>query len=247
MLELSFIVVLLILLVTSRLAGEIMERFGQPPMVGEILVGIILGPSVLMVIDPDIEWLKILANIGLFFMVFLAGVEMRFKHVRENYRSAVIIALSSFILSFGSGFLLGTAFQWGITASLITGLVFSLSALPIAVRIFMDFNKLDTRVGRLTIVSAVIDDILAMIFLSIVISMAKQASTGKPASFASIAYSIAVVFVFILIIYMIERILAMKFGKPSLYIKHYIRKFRSKEAQFTGTCIASERQPQCLI
>lgn len=232
MMELSFLVVILILLITSRLAGELLERAGQPAMVGEVLVGIILGPSVLMVISPEMEWLEVLVNLGLFFLVFLAGIEMSFANIRQHHKPAISIAITSFTFSFSCGVMLGYIFKYDLMTSVIIGLVFSLSALPVAIRIFLDMGQLESRVGRLTIISAVIDDILAMIFLSLVISLAKYDGSETTASVIDIIITICIVFVFITIIYLTDRLLAVRFGLPSMYIKHYIRKLRSREAQF---------------
>ena len=101
--QMPLILMLLLLLLASRVGGEIMERLGQLAMIGEIVAGIVLGPSVLGIIKPSPE-LKILSDLGVFLLVMLAGMEMQFKDIRESFRGrGTLIAICGFFMPFAVG------------------------------------------------------------------------------------------------------------------------------------------------
>jgi Kef-type K+ transport system membrane component KefB len=89
-LELSLFTNLLLLLVFSRIFGEILERFNQPAMIGEILAGIILGPSILNIIHRT-EEIRIISELGIFFFVIQAGVEINIDEILNSLRGKNII------------------------------------------------------------------------------------------------------------------------------------------------------------
>jgi len=107
----EIIIPVLIILVFAKIFGEIFVRMKQPPLIGELMAGIILGPSILDIISPDMQGLDILAELGIFFLVFFAGMHMMFDHLRENFRTSIFVALM------GTGF----AIVSGIS---IVGLIF---------------------------------------------------------------------------------------------------------------------------
>lgn len=143
-LELSLFTNLLLLLVFSRIFGEILERFNQPAMIGEILAGIILGPSILNIIHRT-EEIRIISELGIFFFVILAGVEINIDEILNSLRGKnIIMPIISFIIPFVCGFGVGILFNLDITASFFLGLGISITALPVSVRILMDLGKLNT-------------------------------------------------------------------------------------------------------
>lgn len=95
-LELPFFVNILILLVVARVFGEIMERFNQPAMIGEILAGVVLGPTLLNFIHRT-EDIKVISELGVFLLVILAGLEINLDDVLKSLRGKnIIISLSAF-------------------------------------------------------------------------------------------------------------------------------------------------------
>ena len=98
-LELPFFVNILILLVVARLFGEIMERFNQPAMIGEILAGVVLGPTLLNFIHRT-EDIKVISELGVFLLVILAGLEINLDDVLKSLRGKnIIISLSAFFFT----------------------------------------------------------------------------------------------------------------------------------------------------
>lgn len=170
-LELPFFAQLLILLVLARFFGEIMERFKQPALIGEILAGIILGPTILNFIHRTDE-LKVISELGVFLLIIIAGLEINFDGIIRSLKGRnIIISLSAFFIPFFVGFFLGNVFELDIMATIFVGLCIAITALPVSIRILMDFGKLNTPLGQKIISIAIFDDILALSILGIILDL----------------------------------------------------------------------------
>lgn len=170
-LELPFFAQLLILLVLARFFGEIMERFKQPALIGEILAGIILGPTILNFIHRTDE-LKVISELGVFLLIIIAGLEINFDGIIRSLKGRnIIISLSAFFIPFFAGFFLGNVFELDIMATIFVGLCIAITALPVSIRILMDFGKLNTPLGQKIISIAIFDDILALSILGIILDL----------------------------------------------------------------------------
>ena len=170
-LELPFFAQLLILLVLARFFGEIMERFKQPALLGEIMAGIILGPTILNFIHRTDE-LKVISELGVFLLIIIAGLEINFDGIIRSLKGRnIIISLSAFFIPFSAGFFLGQLFQLDIMATIFVGLCIAITALPVSIRILMDFGKLNTPLGQKIISIAIFDDILALSILGIILDL----------------------------------------------------------------------------
>ena len=108
--ELPFFTNLLILLVVAKIFGEIFERLKQPAMIGEILAGIIIGPSILNVVHRT-EDIKVISDLGIFLLVIIAGLEINFDDILKSLKGRnIIISLFAFFIPIFSGFLTGYFF-----------------------------------------------------------------------------------------------------------------------------------------
>ncbi|MCX7811766.1 MAG: cation:proton antiporter [Leptospiraceae bacterium] len=234
-LELSLFTNLLLLLVFSRIFGEILERFNQPAMIGEILAGIILGPSILNIIHRT-EEIRIISELGIFFFVILAGVEINIDEILNSLRGKnIIMPVISFILPFVCGFGVGILFNLDITATFFLGLCISITALPVSVRILMDLGKLNTELGQKIISVAIFNDVLALMFFGMFWNNKNATLTIK--SFLKVVFlSFLKLFAFIFIL-TIAYILVKKMVQKGNYIKVYLDKIVSilkiKEPLFT--------------
>ena len=139
---------ILVLLVLSRLFGELIARLGQPAIVGEILAGIVLGPAVLGVIKPT-EALSGISELSVFLIVLSAGLEMEFEDVVKAFRGrGLIVAATGFFIPFFCGLLLGLLFGMDSMRTVFVGLCISITALPVAIRILESFEILGTPIAR---------------------------------------------------------------------------------------------------
>ena len=169
--ELPFFTNLLILLVAARLLGEIFERFKQPSMIGEIIAGIILGPSLLNIIHRT-EDIQVISDLGVFLLVILAGLEINIENIIKSFKGKnLIILILGFIIPLASGILVGYFFGLQIMTIMFVGLCIAITALPVSVRILMDLGKLNTKIGQTIISNAIFDDILSLSVLGVLLNL----------------------------------------------------------------------------
>jgi Kef-type K+ transport system membrane component KefB len=170
--------ILLILLFVSRTFGAVAHGLGQPTLVGELIAGIAIGLALhatgFDLLEGgalvDNEVFTVLTDLGIFFLMLLAGLELRPDELREASVSAVAIAVVGMVLPLAAGFALG---WWMLpesdlhfAQSLFLGTALAVTAVPVAARVLIDLGRLDTPVGRAIISAAVIDDVLSLILLA---------------------------------------------------------------------------------
>jgi Kef-type K+ transport system membrane component KefB len=189
---LNFLIIVSIILISARLLGEVFRFFKQPVVVGEILAGIIIGPSLLGSAFPEL-FKEIftsqpraygafdgLANVGVILLMFIAGAEVDLKQIRKEGKAAASISLMGLILPFALGFLCIWFFHDYIFAvpatdrlipALFFGTALSITALAVIVKVLIDLDIIRTKVGGLVLTAAMIDDFLGWILFSIIIQM----------------------------------------------------------------------------
>ncbi|MEZ6126721.1 MAG: cation:proton antiporter [Planctomycetaceae bacterium] len=182
---LRVLIQLVVIIALSRLGAVLFRRLGHCEVVGEITFGLLIGPSVLGRLFPEIlqnlfpvETLPILrsiSEIGLIFLMFLIGIEFDFSHLKGVGRTAVSVAAAGCLLPLSLGILTALAIHPRIAAdfdrtgfTLIVAVALSITAIPILGRIMTDFHMHQTPVGTLTITAAAIDDVLGWILLGTV-------------------------------------------------------------------------------
>lgn len=194
-LTLMFLQIAIILLL-SRLVGLGMKRLGQPQVIGEILTGIALGPSLLGFFFPQIQHalfpeesvdlLKSLSSIGLVLFMFLVGLELDMGQIRKMYHKAISISLGGILfplaLGVGAGALLLNSpdffpvSQNPLVSVAFLGVAMSVTAFPVLARILSEFRMTRSRLGALALASAAIDDLLAWMLLAVVMILSKGTS-----------------------------------------------------------------------
>jgi len=202
---LNFLIIVSVILISSRLLGEVFRKFKQPVVVGEILAGIIIGPSLLGSVFPDLFKQVFLsqpraygafdglANVGVIMLMFIAGTEVDLKQIRKQGKQAASISLMGLLFPFALGFFCIWFFHDYIFAvpetnrlipALFFGTALSITALSVIVKVLMDLNIIRTKVGGLVLTAAMIDDFLGWILFSIIIQMMN--AKASDASFSSI-------------------------------------------------------------
>jgi Kef-type K+ transport system membrane component KefB len=169
--ELPFFTNLLILLVSSRFLGELFERMKQPSMIGEIIAGIILGPSLLNLIHRT-EDIKVISELGIFLLVIIAGLEINIDDILKSLRGrSIIISIMAFFLPVLSGIAVGYFFGEDILTTIFIGLCVAITALPVSIRILMDLGKINSEAGQKIISVAIFDDVLALTILGVLLNI----------------------------------------------------------------------------
>jgi Kef-type K+ transport system membrane component KefB len=170
-LHLPFFANLLLLLVLAKVFGEIMERLRQPALLGEILAGILLGPSVLNIMVRSDE-IKVISELGVFLLVIIAGLEINIQEMVKSQKGKnIVISILAFILPATSGFFVGNLFGLPTVTCFFIGLCVAITALPVSVRILMDLGRLKSDVGQRMISVAIFDDVLALTLLGVLLDL----------------------------------------------------------------------------
>ncbi len=127
----------------------------QPPLVGELLAGLIIGPSMLALVLPNPD-LQVLSNLAVFFLMFLAGLQMDAREIRRAGKSALVISIIAFFIPLMSGMFTSLLFGLTTIQSLFMGLLLSITAVPVSAMVLMQFGILNSRLGNTVITAAVV-------------------------------------------------------------------------------------------
>jgi len=186
-----------IMLLSARLLGELARRFHQPMVLGEIIAGVLLGPSVLGMISPGIYQglfpidgdnsvvLEGLISVSVVLLLFIAGMEVELDLVWQQGKKALFTSLFALIVPLAIGFSVSywvpSLFNLGagddkLVFSLFIGTTLAITALPVIARVLMDLNIFKTKMGMVIIASAMINDILGWIIFTIILSMMGEES-----------------------------------------------------------------------
>ena len=161
---------LLILLTGVWLVAVTLRPLGLPTVMGELIVGVLLGPAVLGWIQPG-ELIQLLAEIGIFFLMFHAGVETQplefYQALKRSMGVAIVGAIVPFTVSFG----LALMFGLDLVGATFVGLTMTATAVVITLKSLKDLGLANTRVARIIIASCVIDDLLTLVFFGLVIGV----------------------------------------------------------------------------
>jgi len=158
---------------SGKLLAEVCERLRQPAVLGEILAGVLLGPSALALIHPT-EMTRGLAEIGAIFLLFTVGLETKPRELLEVGGTAVLVAVLGVIVPFILGFAY-MKISHGLVESIFVGAAMVATSVGITARVLADNGVLATRMARVILGAAVLDDILGLLVLAVVSSM----STGQ--------------------------------------------------------------------
>ncbi|ACJ17210.1 NapA-type sodium/hydrogen antiporter [Thermococcus onnurineus NA1] len=161
---------LAVILITAKLAGYISSRLGLPAALGQIVGGILLGPSLLNFVTYD-EGIRLIADLGVVMLLFLAGLETDIEEFKRVGLPAFLIAVLGVAIPFLLGYAI--AFKWGYPQmqALFLGGVMTATSVSLTVNVLMELKKLRTRVGTTILAAAVVDDVLGIIILTILVAI----------------------------------------------------------------------------
>lgn len=165
----KFILYLLLILLFTKLAGDLSVRLGQPAVLGKLIVGILLGPAVLGWVQES-DFIHYMSEIGVLLLMFIAGLETDLAQLRKNWKSALAVAVGGIILPFAGGFAIGEWFGFAYHNALFLGIILSATSVSISVQVLKEMNRLNSPEGSTILGAAVIDDILVVVLLAVLMS-----------------------------------------------------------------------------
>ncbi len=198
----EFFLAIFLMLAGAWLLGECFNRIGQPALVGQLLAGVVIGPSVLNVVQvtPDLTTVE---TVALFFIMLLTGLAVRPAKIIAAGRRGAVVSSIAFAIPFAAGTWVAHAFGIGLTSALTVGLTVSITAVPVNAIILMELGLLNTDLGATVIAAGVIDDIISFVALS----MIQQFSASSSADYGTIAVTLVKIGVFLVGVVVCERLL----------------------------------------
>jgi Kef-type K+ transport system membrane component KefB len=163
---------MLIVFASAKLMAEVFERLGQPGLVGEILAGILIGPSVLNWIAPN-EFLTALADLGAMFLLFRVGLEVKASELMRLGGTATLVAFSGVVVPFLMGW--GILLVWGESRNeaIFVGAAMVATSVGITAQVLAAKDLLQATASKIILAAAVIDDVLGLLVLAVVSGMAR--------------------------------------------------------------------------
>lgn len=163
----EILLALLIMLAAAKILAEVFERLRQPAVVGEILAGVLIGPSVLGWVEPS-SIIEIIAEIGVIFLLFNVGLETKPQAILEVGKRACLVAVLGVVIPFVAGYLI--AVWWGSSTieAMFIGAALVATSVGITARVLGAMGLLNAPTTRIILGAAVIDDILGLLILSVV-------------------------------------------------------------------------------
>ncbi|MDA9433163.1 potassium transporter [Bradyrhizobium sp. CCBAU 51627] len=192
--EFLLVTQIVLLIAMGRGLGEIMQRIGQPSVIGELLAGILLGPSLFGWLWPEAQatifpkapeqkaMLDGIAQVGILLLLLLTGMETDLKLVRKIGKAAIAISIAGILVPFACGFALGEFLpdallpkpEQRLVASLFMGTALSISSVKIVAVVVREMNFMRRNVGQIIVATAVIDDTIGWIIIAVIFSLAAQ-------------------------------------------------------------------------
>ncbi|HEU5050763.1 MAG TPA: cation:proton antiporter, partial [Gemmatimonadales bacterium] len=164
----AILLVLAATLAAAKLLGELAERIGQPAVLGELVAGVLLGPSVLAVVDPGLPAIHILAEIGVVILLFQIGLETNLRKLLSVGGTAATVALVGVALPFGLGYAVAAGLGMGHLETLVIAAALTATSVGITARVLSDLGRLEDIESQVVLGAAVIDDIVGLVILAVV-------------------------------------------------------------------------------
>ena len=203
---------LLIIILVARLAAELAERIKIPAVLGEIVAGIIIGPSVLGLIDPikhlDVaDMVLLLGEIGVILLLFQVGLEMDLGEMAKVGKPAFIVAIIGVAVPFAAGFGVATSFGEDTKVALFIGAALTATSVGITARVLGDLRALALRESRIVLGAAVADDVLGLVILTVVVKVVTEGSISAGVVLETIGLAVGFLLITgLLAIYVIPRL-----------------------------------------
>ena len=188
------IINLLVILAVAWPMGALFVRMGLPVMLGQLVTGLLLGPALLNIISPS-ESITFLADLGIFFAMFYAGMEMDPKELVEHIWPSLAVAIGGFVLPFAMGFFVARIFGGTVFQSLFVGIGLSITAIAVQAVILQEMEMHKTKIGHVIMGAAIADDIISLVGLSVLLGLV-QTGTVETVGILVIILKVVVFFAF---------------------------------------------------
>jgi Kef-type K+ transport system membrane component KefB len=186
---LQLLLAIIIIITAAKIGGYLSHRLRQPTVAGKVLVGLILGPSVLNVMqwpmftDPHLgETITLLAELGILLLMFIAGLNLHLSDLAQSGKVATLAGTLGVVFTLGLGSILVLAFSFDVQQALFLGILLAPTSISISAQTLMELKMLRTRVGVSLLGAAAVDDSLAVVGVSVYLALLGSGSMDGLAS-----------------------------------------------------------------
>jgi len=200
----NFFLYLPIVLLSARLFAELAVRLNTPPVIGELVAGVVLGPSLLGWVEPG-EAIKLMAEIGIILLLFGVGLETDVRRLIRSGGQSLVVAMVGFVVPLLAGFALAYwVFDLALLVSLFIGGTLTATSIGITVRVLADLGRQHSHEGQIVLGAAVIDDVLGVVLLALLYEF----SIGGGVSMLNASKVMVFIAVFFLLAPVVAKIMA---------------------------------------
>lgn len=165
-----------LIILLTKVADSIAIKMGLPSVVGSLIIGILVGPSVFNLIQNDLS-IELLAHLGVLLLMFIAGVESDLRILKKYFKPSLITGLLGVLVPFASFFVASRLFQHSLETALFIGLIFGATSLSITIQVLKELNFMQTKEGSIIIGAAILDDIIVVIMLNLILNIVNPDTT----------------------------------------------------------------------
>lgn len=191
---------LAIILISTLLAGHMSKRIGMPAVIGQLLVGIILGPALFGVLHEN-SFIHTFSEIGVVLLMFIAGLESNLTLLKKYFKPSLVVAVLGVIVPVISMYGMSLAFGISQLESLFIGVIFAATSVSISVEVLRELNVLESKEGTIILGAAVVDDLLAVIILSVLTSLFGAQLAAASSTHMSLGLSLLLQALFMVAVY----------------------------------------------
>ena len=186
------------IVLSAAVLGTVFTRLKLPGVVGQVLAGVIIGPSVLGLVGPG-EFYTVLSELGAIFLLFMVGLETRLKDLLAVGKEALTVALIGIALPFGLGYAFGVFQNYETVSSLFIGTALVATSVGITAKVLQELGVLDKTYAQVILGAAVIDDILGLTILAVVGGLGESGSFSTAALLTTLALSVGFVLLVVIL------------------------------------------------
>lgn len=169
----QFLGLLVAILAAAKLFGALAQWIGQPAVLGELCAGVVLGGSVLQIVNPKTEVLHLLSELGVIILLFAIGLETDLKKLLKVGGASTVVALVGVALPFALGYVVGLALGLINITAVMAGAALTATSVGITARVLSDLNRLQEPESQIVLGAAVIDDVVGLVILAVVAGVAR--------------------------------------------------------------------------
>ena len=216
------------MLIFALILGEIFKRLKLPSLIGHLLAGLIVGSSLLNIVELT-ESFDVMIDLAMFFIMFYAGLQVRPEQIRKGGKDSIIVSLLSFLIPLLAVTYITYSLGFPLITSLLVGLILAITAIPVSAVVLMEFGILKSRMGTTVMTAGIIDDILSLMIFAVIIQLAVNGTDEL--NYAEISFSAIKIGIFLGGIFLLDVLVKKIMERLPRYVST-VKNLRSKEVGF---------------